>query len=155
RGQLPQCRDAADVRKLRLGPMQRLLSPLAFSHVHDRPDELQVTRFGLLQSMGNDVEISDRTIGQPQSMLTVETCPLLFGLRDDVPDEGSVVRVSSLQHEVDRRFTGAVAVEDAERLLRPVDLPTGNMPAETAGATQWLSRVHVGRATPQLLFPPL
>ena len=29
------------------------------------------------------------------------------------------------------------------------------MPAETAGPTQWLSRGHVGRATPQLVFRPL
>src|SRR4029077_15047270 len=115
----------------------------------------EVTRFGLLQSMGNDVEISDRTIGQQQPMLTVEIRTLLFGLSDDVPDEGSVVRMSALQHEFDRRLTGAAAVEDAERLLRPVDLPAGHMPAETAGPTQWLSRGQVDRATPQLFFRPL
>src|ERR1700738_4351731 len=86
-------------------------------------------------------------------MFRIEILPFLHCAVDSLLNPGSVVRMSSLKHELLRRFVGWIAVKDAKGFLRPVEFPAGNIPTETAGVAQPLRFRQIGFAALQLGGP--
>src|SRR6202048_2655610 len=86
-------------------------------------------------------------------MFRIEILPFLHCAVDSLLNPGSVVRMSSLEDELHRRFVGSVAFKDAKSFLRPVEFPPGDIPTETAGVAQPLRFRQIGFAALQLGGP--
>src|ERR1700720_5015244 len=86
-------------------------------------------------------------------MFKIEILPFLHCAVDSLLNPGSVVRMSSLKHELHRRFVGWIPVEDAKGFLRPVEFPAGDIPTETAGVAQPLRFRQIGFAALQFGGP--
>src|ERR1700726_4735871 len=86
-------------------------------------------------------------------MFKIEILPFPHCAVDSLSNPGSVVRMSSLEHELHRRFVGWIAFKDAKGFLRPVEFPAGDIPTETAGVAQPLRFRQIGFAALQLGGP--
>src|SRR6267154_5266177 len=86
-------------------------------------------------------------------MFKIEILPFPHCAVDSLLNPGSVVWMSSLEHELHRRFVGWIAFKDAKGLLRPVEFPAGNIPTETAGVAQPLGFRQIGFAALQFSGP--
>jgi hypothetical protein len=65
-------------------------------------------------------------------MLKVEILPILCNAIDYPTDQRSVLRVSSVKYELQRRFSRRLVCKYAKGLLGPVNFATRSIPAETA-----------------------
>src|SRR6266478_5407213 len=86
-------------------------------------------------------------------MFKIEILSFLHCAVDYLLNKGSIVRMSTLEHELHRRLIGRVASKDAKGFLRPVEFPARNIPTETAGVTQPLGFGQIGFAALQLGGP--
>src|SRR5262245_56095307 len=71
---------------------------------------------------------------------------------DHLLDEGEVLRVDTLEHHVQIGFQSAIVSNDRKGFGRPNQLAGGDVPAETAGATQALGFRQIGLASTQGFF---
>jgi hypothetical protein len=86
-------------------------------------------------------------------MSKIEIFPFLCCAVECLLNAGSVVRMSSLERELQCRLIGSVAFKDAKGFLRPVKFPAGNIPTETARVAQPLRFSQIGFAALQLGRP--
>src|SRR6266853_6490824 len=86
-------------------------------------------------------------------MFKIEILPFLRCAVECLLNAGSVVWMSSVDHELHCRLIGSVAVKDTKGFLRPVEFPAGNIPTETARAAQPLRFSQIGFAALQLAGP--
>jgi hypothetical protein len=103
--------------------------------------------------MTYDMNILDFSVEHQQSMFKIEILPVVRCTIDSLPNTGSVVRMSSLEHEIYGWLIGSVAFEDAKGFLRPVQVPAGNTPAKTARVAQPLRCSQIGFAALQFGGP--
>src|SRR5258708_7017531 len=86
-------------------------------------------------------------------MFKIEILPFLRCAVESLLNAGSVVWMSSVDHELHCRLIGSVAFKDAKGFLRPVEFPAGNIPTETARVAQPLRFSQIGFAALQLGGP--
>src|SRR6266446_6418196 len=86
--------------------------------------------------MAHNMNILDRTIGHQQPMFKIEILPFLRCAVECLLNAGSVVWMSSVDHELHCRLIGSVAVKDTKGFLRPVEFSARNIPTETARVAQ-------------------
>src|SRR5712671_1966028 len=68
-------------------------------------------------------------------MFNIKICLLVGRMADSLLHKISIVRMNSLQYQLQRGFNRSMIVKDLVCFLRPVELSTRNVPAETAGVT--------------------
>ena len=86
-------------------------------------------------------------------MFKIETRPFLSCTVNCLLNMGSVVRMSSLEHELYCRLIGRGAFKDAKGFFRPVEFPARDIPAETARVAQPLRFGQIGFAALQFGGP--
>src|ERR1700757_4459435 len=67
-------------------------------------------------------------------------------------DEGSVLRMGSVQYKFHGGFVDAVEFENSKRLVRPNKVPPRNTPSETTRATRFLGFRQIGLTLQKCLF---
>src|SRR6267378_3443759 len=82
-------------------------------------------------------------------MFKIEILPFLRCAVECLLNAGSVVWMSSVDHELHCRLIGSVAVKDTKGFLRPVEFSAGNIPTETARVAQPLRFSQIGFAALQ------
>src|SRR6202047_4255202 len=86
-------------------------------------------------------------------MFKIDILSFLHCAVDCLLHTGSVVRMSTLEHEPHCRLISRVAFKDAKGFLRPVEFPAGDIPTETGGVAQPLRFRQIGFAALQLGGP--
>jgi hypothetical protein len=147
-GELAECGHSRDVGKFALRLLQRLLGALGGGDVHQRPYIFEMAGF-VIDWMGYDVNMLDSPVGQQQPVFDFPVLPLLRYARDEAFDHRAIFGVRAVQHYRDCGLCSSIVVEDAERLVRPLDVSTNDVPGETSGAAQSLGLGKISLAPPQ------
>src|SRR6266478_5103171 len=71
-------------------------------------------------------------------MLKIKVCPCLSRAVDSLLHAISVVVMNSLDYQLQRGLDRLIILKDLVGFLRPVDFPTQDTPAETAGVADGL-----------------
>ena len=85
-------------------------------------------------------------------MFIIEFSPLARSAIDEFLERRSVFGVGSLFYQVNAGPDPRFVAEYPKGLARPVDVPAGNIPAETAGVAQPLRFGQISFTSPQRLF---
>src|SRR5439155_16877588 len=106
----------------------------SLSDIHHRPDELDCPwlRFGCAS---HDADMLHHPIGHQQPMLETQVRSVARRAIDHLLYEATVLRMDSVQHQIQSGLHRPVVSKDAISFLRPDDFAGGNVPAETARAT--------------------
>src|SRR6267154_5056322 len=90
-------------------------------------------------------------------MLEIKICPCLGRAVESLLREISVVRMNSLQYQLQCRLNRSIVFKDIVGFIRPEDFSTRNVKAEAACVAQFLRFRQVSFTPPQLFFcpPPL
>src|SRR6266478_2583102 len=86
-------------------------------------------------------------------MFKIEILPFLRCAVECLLNAGSVVWMSSVDHELHCRLIGSFAVKDTKGFLRPVEFSAGNISTETARVAQPLRFSQIGFAALQFGGP--
>src|SRR6266849_3904581 len=84
------------------------------------------------------MEVLNRTVRHHQAMFNIKICLFVDRMVDSLLHKISIVRMNSLQYQLQRGFNPSMILKDLVCFLRPVDFSTRNVPAETAGVTHSL-----------------
>jgi len=99
--------------------------------------------------MSHNTDMFDDPFGHQQPVFVIEVFPVARRALEYLLHQGHVLRMNSLQSEVERRFHRPVALENSKHFLRPGDFSGGQVPGEAAGAAQCLGVPQVGFAAPK------
>src|SRR5713226_8565558 len=83
-------------------------------------------------------------------MLKIKICPCLGRAVDSLLHASSVVRMNSLQYQLQCRLNRSIVFKDIVGFLRPVDFSAEDAPAEAAGVAQPLRFSQIGLAASQI-----
>src|ERR1700685_4594366 len=88
-------------------------------------------------------------------MFKIQTCPCLGGAVESVAHKISIVRMNSLDYQLECGLNRSIVSKDIVGFVRPVDFTTRNVPAETASAAQTLRLRQVSLVLAERLLGPL
>src|SRR5580704_11809318 len=100
--------------------------------------------------MGYRVQVLDGTIGQENSMLDIQIHAVLRGTIPDLSHAIQVLRVNSVEYQVERRIRFSSEAQDSVGFVRPNEFATANLPSECSRMTQPLSFCQVLPSSLQL-----
>src|ERR1700740_1777087 len=100
--------------------------------------------------MGNRVQVLDIAIGQENSMLNIQTHAVLCGTIPDLSHAIQVLRVNSVEYQVERRIRFSREAQNSVGFVRPDELPAAYLPPECPRMTQRLSLREVLPSSLQL-----
>src|SRR5258708_8879174 len=88
-------------------------------------------------------------------MLKIKICPCLGRAVDSLLHASSVVRMNSLEYQLQCWLNRSIVLKDVVGFLRPVDFSAENAPAEAASDAQLLRLGQVNFTPAQRLLGPL
>src|SRR5260370_27377696 len=98
-------------------PLEQRLCRVAFGDIRYRPHAFKVTRFIVCCRMTHDSNVLHRAIRHQQPMFKIESLPLPCCLIESFLDEGSVLRMGSLEYDFHCRFVDSVVFKNSKRFL--------------------------------------
>src|SRR5271154_2414390 len=105
--------------------------------------------------MSHGANVFDGAIGHQHAMFGEILAPLDRGAVEDLPQTNPVVRMSSIERDLNGRLYRGLASEYPIALLGPVDFPARRLPAEAPGMAQPLRRQQIHLTTAKRLLGPL
>jgi hypothetical protein len=88
------------------------LRPLALRDIRHGPHEFKVTRFIVCRGTTHNSNVLHRAIRHQQPMLKIKSFLIPYCLIEGFSDEGSVLRMSSLQYDFHSRCVGWVVFKN-------------------------------------------
>jgi hypothetical protein len=110
------------------------VGPFAVGHIGNDADVLEISE-AVSSCMGNRVQVLDGAIGQENSMLDIQIHAVLRGTIFELLHPLPVLRVNSVEYEIERRIRFSCEAQNSVGFVRPNQLATADLPSEGSRMT--------------------